>query len=136
MSFAVSGALQQAVYATLQGDAALTALIGDAVYDQVPQGGEPELFVSLGTEEVRDRSTQTSGMAEHRFVVSVISAGEGFVVAKAVAAAVSDALVDARPALSRGRVVACRFQRAQVRRIRARAARRIDLTFRAIVEDN
>lgn len=136
MTFALSGPLQAAIYQTLQSDSGLTALIGDAVYDHVPAGQEPPLFVTLGTEDVRDRSTKDGAMAEHRFTVSVISAGEGFEAAKAVARAVSDALVDAVPSLTRGRVVTCRFLRARSGRVRGREARRIDLTFRAIVEDN
>ena len=75
-------------------------------------------------------------MAEHLFVVSVISDAEGFQVGKEAAAAVSDALVDATPALTRGRVVLIAFQRAKARRVRSGQTRRIDLTFRAIVEDN
>ena len=136
MTFAVSGALQRAVYELLQADPGLTALVGDAVYDHVPAGEEPPLFVSLGPDEVRDRSTQTSGMAEHRFAVSVVSAGEGFEAGKAVAATVSDALIDARPPLMRGRVISLTLLRARARRVRGRIARRVDLTFRAIVEDN
>ncbi|MFC6643181.1 hypothetical protein [Sulfitobacter profundi] len=36
MTYALSGALQAAVYDLLQSDPGLTAMIGDAVYDAVP----------------------------------------------------------------------------------------------------
>ncbi len=136
MSYGVGEALQRAVYGQLQADAGLAALVAGAIYDEMPSGAAPETFVSLGPEEVRDRSYQTGGMAEHRITVSVVSGAEGFAVAKAVAAAVSEALVDADLVLTRGRLVALRFFRARARRVRGREARRIDLIFRAIVEDN
>ena len=56
--------------------------------------------------------------------------------AKAVAAAISDTLVDADLTLSRGRLVGLWFERATARRSgTAGSARRIDLRFRARVED-
>ena len=45
MTYALSGALQAAVYDLLQSDPGLTALIGDAVYDAVPGGSLPETYV-------------------------------------------------------------------------------------------
>jgi len=136
MSYAVAVALQRGVYEVLQADGALTALVGDAIYDHLPGGEVPEHYVSIGAEDVRDRSDQTGALAEHRLIVSAVSAGEGFETAKAIAGAVTDALVDANPVLTRGRIVAFRFMRARARRVRGREARRIDLTFRAIVEDS
>ncbi|OHC43517.1 MAG: hypothetical protein A2092_11540, partial [Rhodobacteraceae bacterium GWE1_64_9] len=92
-------------------------------------------FVLLGPEEVLDASDGSGRGAEHRFVVSVISDATGFLQAKEVAAAVSDALVDAPLMLDRGRLVGLRFLKAQARRLDQGAARRIDLRFVARVED-
>ncbi|MGR3513311.1 MAG: DUF3168 domain-containing protein [Paracoccaceae bacterium] len=136
MSYGASSALQAAVYQLLQGDVALTALVGGAVFDEVPTGPVSGTFVSLGEGDVRDLSDVTGGIGDHRFDVAVISDAEGFVTAKAAAEAVSDALVGATPVLVRGRVVNLSFVRARARRVRAGQVRRIDLTFRAIVEDN
>ena len=72
--------------------------------------------------------------AEHDLAVAVVSEAQGFAAAKAAAAAVCDALLDADLALGRGRLVLLRFLRAQASRP-AGGARRIDLTFRARVED-
>ena len=41
MSYALSSALQSAVYQALLDDAALTALVGTAVYDALPVGAMP-----------------------------------------------------------------------------------------------
>ncbi len=136
MSYGASSALQAGVYQLLTGDAALQALVGSAVYDEVPPGPVSGTYVSLGAGEVRDLSDVSGGIGEHRFDVSVISDAEGFSVAKAAAEAVSDALVDAVPVLARGRVVNLSFVSARARRVRAGQARRIDMIFRAIVEDN
>lgn len=136
MSFGTAEALQAALYQLLFSDAALTALVGTAIHDEMPAGPISGTYVSLGEGEVRDISDRTGGLAEHRVAVSVVSDAMGFATAKAAAVAVCDALNGAAPALARGRVVSLGFQRARVRRVRAGQLRRIDLTFLAIVEDD
>ncbi len=136
MSYAMAGALQAAIYDVLANDAALGALVGGAVHDGLPSGTVPETYVSLGPEVVRDRSDKSGAGAQHRVTVSVVSAAQGFSVAKDVAAAVCDALAGAAPVLSRGRVVGIWFERARAMRTgSAGEGRRIDLNFRARVED-
>ena len=137
MSYAMAAPLQEAVYQHLATDAGLAALVGGAIYDALPAGPVPETYVSLGPEEVRDSSDRSGAGAVHRFTVSVVSEAEGFVAVKAVAAAVGAALSDPGLVLSRGRVVGIWFERASARRTgRAGHVRRIDLRFRARVEDN
>lgn len=137
MSYALAEPLQAAVYQLLSADAALAALVGGAIYDGLPAGPVPELYVSLGDEAVRDRSDSAGAGALHRFTVSVISEAQGFAAAKAVAAAICDALEGAAPGLSRGRLVGLWFERASARRSgSAGQIRRIDLIFRARVEDD
>jgi len=134
MSYGSAAALQAAVYQRLIADAALQALVGDAIYDAVPPGTATGTYVSLGPEDVRDASDKTGDGAMHDFVVSVVTDEAGFATAKAVAAAVSDALVDAPLVLARGALVALWFLRGQARRVEKGGTRRIDLTFRARVE--
>lgn len=134
MSYGVSAALQAAVYQRLTGDAALGALVGSAIYDALPSGTLPDLYVSLGPEEARDRSDKTGTAALHLFTVSVVSGAAGFQAAKQAAAAVSDALVDASLTLSRGTLVSLQFDRARAQRL-SDGTRRIDLRFRARVDD-
>ena len=117
MSYAVAGALQAAVYQQLRADAVLAGT-----------------YVSLGPEDVADASDKTGAGALHDFVISVITDAAGFATAKAAAAAVSDALLGADLALSRGRLVGLWFLRAKARRVEKADARRIDLVFRARVE--
>lgn len=135
MSYGMAQALQAAIFGALTADATLSGLIDTAIYDELPPGPVEGTYVSLGAEDVRDLSAGDGGLAAHSFGVSVVSSSEGFAQAKAVAAAVSDALVDATPAMSRGRIVSLRFVRARAKRVRAGQVRRIDMTFRAIVED-
>lgn len=92
-------------------------------------------FVLIGSEEVRDLSDASGSGAEHRFTVSVISEAAGFNAAKDMAVAISDALNTAALELSRGRLVGLWFQRATARRRDDGRVRRIDMTFRARVED-
>jgi len=136
MSYGVSGPLQAAIYAHLQADAALGAIVGDAIYDALPEGTLPSLYVSLGAETVKDKSDQTGQGAEHEITISVITDQAGFSTAKAAAGAVSDALVDAALALSRGTLIAMNFYRAKAARVSTGDQRQIDVIFRARIEDN
>ena len=135
MSYAIAEALQVAVYDRLANDAAVAALIGGAVYDMVPEGPVPELYIALGAEVARDKSDMTGGGAEHEFTVSVVSHRAGFRSAKALAGAVSDALVDADLTLNRGQLVGLRFYRARAARVGTSDERQINLIFRARVCD-
>lgn len=128
MSYAGAAALQAAVFARLSG---WPDLAGVAVLDAMPAGGGAGTFVLLGPEEARDASDQTGDGAEHRLVVSVISDATGFLAAKTLAVAVSEALTGAELVLAVGRVVGIAFQRAVARRLEDGGVRRIDLTFRA-----
>lgn len=135
MSYAVSGALQAAIYDALLNDASLGALIGANVFDALPAGKLPDTYVRLGGEQVRDASDQTGDGAVHTVDVLVITAQPGFAGAKTIAAAISDALQDADLTLNRGRLVYLRFQRAEARRTDKNAVREIRMRFRARVED-
>jgi hypothetical protein len=136
MSYAMAAGLQAAVYQRLAQDAALSALVGGAIHDAVPPGPVPPLYVTLGPEEARERGDGTAGGAWHRFTVTVVSESAGFQQAKAVAGAVSDALVGAELSLVRGRVSSLNFLRARARRETGGQARRIDLTFQARVDED
>ncbi|MEH6830867.1 MAG: DUF3168 domain-containing protein [Sulfitobacter sp.] len=136
MTYAISAALQSAVFAALNGDAALTSLVGAGIYDAVPAGSVPDIYVRLGSEVVREASDVSGDGAVHFFTVSVITTNPGFSSAKAAAAAVSDALHDADLTLVRGILISLRFERAAARRIDAASARQIDLRFRARVSDD
>ena len=135
MSYGVGAALQAAVYQRLAGDGVLDALVSGAIHDSIPPGTVTGTYVSLGPEDVRDASDQVGRGAVHEFTVSVVTDQAGFQQAKAVAAAVSDALTGASLPLSRGRLVGLWFLSARARRVEKADVRRIDLTFRARVED-
>lgn len=135
MSYGQSSALQAAVYDALLADTGVTALVGAAVYDALPTGTLPPLYIALGPEIARDKSDKTGRGAEHEFTVSVVTDTAGFANAKAAAGAVSDALVDADLTLTRGRLVGLQFYRAKAARVGTGTTRRINLTFRARLED-
>lgn len=132
MSYASAAALQAAVYAALQDDPHVASLSGGAIYDAIPAGAVPGLYVSLGPEMARDRADKGGDGAVHDFAVRVISDGAGFGAAKALAVAISDALNAAPLDLSRGRLISLQFRRASARR--AGTSRQIDLWFQARVD--
>ncbi|WP_457645881.1 DUF3168 domain-containing protein [Profundibacter sp.] len=136
MSYGVSAALQAAIYQRLVSDPVLMGLVGNAIYDNAPAGPITGTYVSLGPEDVRDRSDKTGYGALHMVTISVISDAAGFQTAKEVGAAVSDALQGATLTLSRGALCYINFDRATARRVGTGETRRIDLRFHARVEDN
>ncbi len=96
----------------------------------------PALYVALGPEVVKDLSDKTGGGATHEFTVSIVTENAGFATAKQAAAAVSDVLVDANLTLARGSLIALNFFRAKAVRVGTADQQRIDLTFKAIVQDD
>lgn len=132
MTYGVAAALQAALFSRLS---ALPALQGIPVFDAVAKGQRSGTFVLIGAEDVRDQSDKSGAGAEHRLTISIVSDAAGFLLAKEKAVAISDALALALPPLSRGRVVGIWFLRAVARRLDEGRIRRIDLTFRARVED-
>ncbi|SDY08441.1 DUF3168 domain-containing protein [Citreimonas salinaria] len=133
MSYALAAPLQMAVYQRLASDDALNALVAGNIFDAMPQGTLPRLYVALGAETAKDASDASGAGAWHELVISVVTENEGFQTAKEAAAAISDALDRADLALTRGRLVGLWFRRATA--ARDSGLRRIDLTFRARVED-
>jgi hypothetical protein len=131
MSYQAAAALQAAVFGALGG---APGLAGVSILDAVPPGTAPGTFVLIGPEVAVDQSDGTGAGAEHRFSVSVISDASGFLAAKTVAAAVSEALLGGAMVLATGHLVSVNFQRAVARRLDQGTARRIDMTFRARVE--
>lgn len=128
MSYQAAAALQSAIYARL---ASFPALSGVSIIDAMPPGSAPDSFVLIGPEVVIDQSDKSGGGAEHRFEVAVISSETGFLAAKNIAGAVSEALVDANLSLGTAQLVSIGFLRATARRLNGGATRRIDMTFRA-----
>jgi len=130
MSYGAAPALQQAVFQRLTAWPSLAAV---ATYDAVPANATGT-FVLIGPEETWDQSDKSGAGAEHQMVISVITDATGFLSIKTIAADISDALIGAPLALSRGQLVSLFFVRASARRIEEGETRRIDLTFRARVQ--
>ena len=136
MSYALSGPLQEAVYAALSTDADITALVGASVFDQAPGGEIPGSYISLGEESVKDASDQVCAGAIHELLVTVVTDEPGFKTAKQVAGVVCDVLIDADLPMSRGQIVSLSFVNARAVRTKRDSRRRIDLRFRVRVDDN
>ena len=138
MTYALSVALQTAVYTRLSQDAALMDLVGQDIYDAPPPGPPaeaPDIHVTLGEERVKDGATKTSVGAVHDFTVTVHARAEGFSRPKAAASAVCEALLPADLTLSRGHLVDLRLLFARADRGPANAPRRVEMRFRAVLED-
>jgi len=136
MSYGVSAALQSAVFQALNDDVDVSTLVNGQIFDALPSGVLPDTYISLGPENVQDRSDMTGVGADHNFMISVVSVVLGFASTKVVAGAVCDVLHHAPLSLSRGHLVSMRFKRAIAKRVGTGDTRRIDLRFVARVEDD
>ena len=137
MSYAMSAALQEAVFAALSGNSALTALVA-GIYDAPPlsNGDVPGgTYITLGDESAKERSSASHKGSTLDFEVNIHSDFAGFSVAKQVAGLVVDTLDWAEPVLSRGSIVNLKFLKSRARRGVAPETRRIALVFRAILDD-
>lgn len=76
MSLDSSWPLQVAVVTALKADAGVTALIGQRVYDYVPEDDVSYPFVSLGDDTVEDDGTKSFDMAEIHFTVHAWDTGD------------------------------------------------------------
>ena len=135
MSYGLSSELQTAVFQALENDPALPSLVNGAIHDALPQGALPETYISLGPEYVKEANACGSRGAWHDFVISVVSTEPGFRKAKMAAGAVNNALHEADLQLDRGNLISLTFLKARAARLSS-GARRIDLTFRARVEED
>ena len=135
MSYSLSAAVQKGIYDALVQDPAVSGLVGVNVFDSVPSGSLPDLYVVLGQEKVRDRSDQTGHGANHDLTISVATSRPGFSAAKSAAGAVCDRLLGPVPILDRGRIVNTSFLTARTRREGQGARRIVDLIFRIRVSD-
>lgn len=129
MSYGMSLALQEAVFARLSD--VLTVPVFDALPDD-----PPDTYALIGVEDVVGLRDASGHGARVDFTVSVVTGPTGFAAAKAAAGMASDALLAADLALGRGQVVALEFHKARARRLESGRVRRIDLRFRAWLDDD
>lgn len=138
MTMAFSAPLQRALFERLTTAPELAGL-GGRIHDDAPHrsrdtGAEP--YVTLGDETVSPWNTATDSGAAHDAVIRVYAPQRGFLGVKEIAASIV-ALIEANPpAPERGVIVTHEFSGARTRREENGALRRIDLTFRFVIEDN
>jgi hypothetical protein len=128
-----SWALQQAVFAALSADAALTARISARLYDAPPRKSEFPYLVFAEDEEAAWNTAGDIG-SEHRIVVDVWSRAGGRRECKEIAASVSAVLDDAALTLTGHHLVSLRLVRTVYGRIDDGRTFRARLTFRAVTE--
>ncbi|MGF1550900.1 MAG: DUF3168 domain-containing protein [Paracoccaceae bacterium] len=140
MTYALAWPLQKAIYERLLTDPAVAAIAGGRVFDAAPAWSGPAEaegpYAVLGEESVRDWSSVEAGGAAHVLTVSVFGTERGFAQAKRLAGTISEALTAGDLVPERGRVASVAFLDARARREARGRLRRIDLRFRARVEDD
>jgi hypothetical protein len=136
MTYAAGAGLQEEVYALLDGDAALAALLGPrgGVYDGLPRA-RPDLYVALGPEDMGARGDSGGSVARHDMVLTVATRSRGFADAKRAAARVAELLDGAALTPAGGRLMAMRLRRARARVDEGEGVRRIDMWFRARIDE-
>lgn len=111
-----SHALQQAIFATLSADAALSALLGAGrVFDDVPQGTRPP-YVTFGPATAQDFSTGSEPGTEHLFTLHVWSDRAGKLETQEILAVLRAALHDRPLAVDGHTLINLRHERSETRR--------------------
>jgi hypothetical protein len=114
---AASWALQQAIFAALAGNTALTALLGGPrVYDTVPRGTRPP-YVTFAHSTVHDWSTGTDPGEEHTLTLHAWTEAHGSKQVIDIMAAMRSALHEQPLALTGHRLVNLRHEFSEVRRV-------------------
>lgn len=129
-----SWALQQAIYAALTGNSALTTLLGGArIYDDVP-GSAAFPYVTLAPGVERDWSTGSDAGTEHAVTLHVWSRGAGRKEAAAIMDALRAALHEAALMLTGHRLINLRHESSEVRRDADGVTQHGIVRFRAVTE--
>lgn len=109
-------ALQKALFATLNGNAGVLAVLGGArIYDDVPRSSEFP-YITFGQTTSRDWSTGTEPGREHTITLHVWSRARGRKQADDVMAAAETALHDAALTLDGHRLINLRHEFSDARR--------------------
>jgi len=113
--------------------------IDGRIYDDAPHrsrelGSLP--YITLGDETVSPWNTVTDEGAIHEVVIRVFAPQRGFLPVKMLAAQVAEVIATTPPVPDRGTVITHEFIGARTRREEQGALRRIDLTFRFVIEDS
>lgn len=138
MSMAFSAPLQRALFERLATAPELAMLQG-RVYDDAPhrsRDADSAPYATLGDETVSPWNTATEIGAIHEAVIRVYAPRRGFLSVKEVAAAIVDVIAATPPVPDRGVIITHEFTGARTRREETGALRRIDLTFRFVIEDD
>ncbi len=136
MTMVLAAPLQTALFERLSTAPELTSLNG-RIYDDAPHqsADAADAYVTIGDESVSAWDTATETGAIHNVVIRVYSPVRGFLTSKQIAGAICEALCAQDLALTRGHVITQEFIGAETRREEQGALRRIDLTFRFVIED-
>lgn len=128
--------LQRALVSALLADPVVAEIAGGQVLDEPLSEAAPRgPAVMLGDETVTPWATATDQGAEHRIEIVVVGQEHGFARLKPLADAVC-AVVLGPLVLERGRIVNAAFLAARTRRDAVRHLRRIEMTFRIVIEDD
>jgi hypothetical protein len=135
MSVVHSAALQSAIYQELIGAVSISSLIGANVFDAVPSASAATTYVLIGEEKVLSRSDFGKAASRHDVTVNVVSTASGFSDAKIVASEICNVLDGSALNLTSGNLRNIQFISAKSRRDTGAAERRIDLIFRALIDE-
>lgn len=131
--------LQIAIVSALKSDAAVRALVGDRVYDDVPRSVDGKVtarfpFISFGPEQTLPDGYDCQDGSEITIQLDAWSRAVGFPEVKKIAAAVRKALHDADLAVEENALVSIEFDGRRVLRDPDGKTSHAVITFRAVVE--
>jgi len=132
---AASWALQQAIFATLSTDTAVTDAVGDRIYDAVPRGSAYP-YIVIGDDKESDWSTATEPGSAHALTIHIWSRAAGRRETRLAAEAVIAALNGAELALTGQTLIDLRWLESESTRESDGETVHAQLRFRAVTEPN
>ena len=132
---AASWALQQAIFATLSTDTAVTDAVGDRIYDAVPRGSAYP-YIVIGDDKESDWSTATEPGSAHALTIHIWSRAAGRRETRLAAEAVIAALNGAELALTGQALIDLRWLESESTRESDGETVHAQLRFRAVTEPN
>ena len=137
MKYEYSNDLQKAVFTAIHENIEIVEVTEGAIFDHVPSTQIlPEIYVRIGDEQLRNRSTKTNSITESIFEVSVFSQKQGFLAAKKLSSKLAEQITNTHMGIESGKLVGIWFIKSQTYRLEKGNLRQIKLWFKAIIEEN
>ncbi len=135
MSIDYPNEIQTSVFEALNANAQIYEKTEGAIFDHVPTSQDlPEIYVRIGDEQIKNRSSKTNSISEAIFEISIFSQHQGFIAAKHLSSLISQELTKDKLNFNNEKLIGIWFVKSQTYRLSSGNLRQIKLWFKALIE--